>query len=106
MSGMRRRTMLGAIVASLVPVPLLGRPLPLRRLGVLWIGRADDPANKRLMAALVEGLAARGWDLNGVNLRDRVALDRGPQEADGPRSGGIGRARPRTSCSRSRHRRS
>lgn len=65
MSGMRRRTMLGAIVASLVPVPLLGRPLPLRRLGVLWIGRAGDPANKPLMAALIEGLAALGWGLNG-----------------------------------------
>jgi putative ABC transport system substrate-binding protein len=67
MSGVRRRTMLGAIAASLVPGPLLGRPLPMGRLGVLWTSRADDPVNKRRIAALVEGLAARGWT-DGVNL--------------------------------------
>ncbi|HEY1260989.1 MAG TPA: ABC transporter substrate-binding protein [Stellaceae bacterium] len=63
--GVRRRTMLGAMAASLVPGALPARPLPTRRLGVLWSGRAEDAVNKLRVAALIEGLAALGWGLNG-----------------------------------------
>jgi putative ABC transport system substrate-binding protein len=65
---MRRRILLTAMAAGLMPGRLLARPLPLRRLGVLWSGRADDPVNKSRVSALVGGLAALGWGENG-NLK-------------------------------------
>ena len=65
---MPRRAVLAAGAASLLPRTLSARPLPLRRLGVLWSSRADDPVNKPRIAALVDGLAALGWGENG-NLK-------------------------------------
>src|SRR5471032_98993 len=63
---MRRRPVLAGIAAALVSAPVLAQG-PIRRIGVLMGYSENDPGAADSIAALTQGLNARGWRL-GVNI--------------------------------------
>src|SRR5690349_1832672 len=68
---MRRRDFIKAIAGSTTAWPLAARAQQsdqMRRLGVLTMFGANDPAGQARGAALIEGLAALNWQ-EGRNLR-------------------------------------
>jgi putative ABC transport system substrate-binding protein len=81
---MRRRDFVKGIVGSATAWPLVApaqQAEPMRRIGVLMNGAADDPEAQARIAAFRQGLQELGWTLG----RTRIDVRWGAVDADSSR---------------------
>ena len=93
---MRRREFITLLGGSTIAWALAARAelsAPIRRIGVLMSGKAEDKEAKNALAAFLEGLQQAGW-IDGRNLRIELRLGAGRAQdpVAHPEGGGEGAA--------------